>query len=162
MLQVKRSQQIEFWYCALVFLLRPTLMSTMAGSKQNLFKQVELRHFLGYFYPSNGRQNVLASASNKSPHFPQCPPFPEYPHSFFFLSSWSFFCCSTDTSGTVTSSPALISKGLQSSPTKWAFIQSFGWRSFDTSTKWIFCLNQLDRLLLFRPTLQFLLSHLCS
>jgi len=121
-------------------------------------------HFTCYFctplyHPSSGKQNVLASASNKSPHFPHEFPVLALRDFSFSFSSSSFFCCSRVTRGTVTSSPALISKGLQSSPTKWVFIQSFGWRSFDTSTKWIFWRNQLDPFPWFRPTLQHFLSH---
>ena len=111
-------------------------------------------------YPSRGRQKVLARASNKRPHLPQKRPFLPLLLSLSCFSCSCSLCWSGVTRGTVTSSPAFISKGLQSSPTKEAVIHNLGWRSFDTSTKCIFWRNQL--LLRFEclPTAQFLWSHL--
>jgi len=158
---------ISFWWClGLMGKCVPigSKVSFYAGEKFTT-KSVYGRYcWQSYFctplyHPSSGKQNVLASASNKSPHFPHEFPVLALRDFSFSFSSSSFFCCSRVTRGTVTSSPALISKGLQSSPTKWVFIQSFGWRSFDTSTKWIFWRNQLDPLPWFRPTLQHFLSH---
>merc|ERR1712203_868096 len=87
------------------------------------FTYFSLPFFTCYFctplyHPSSGKQNVLASASNKSPHFPHEFPVLALRDFSFSFSSSSFFCCSRVTRGTVTSSPALISKGLQSPPTK--------------------------------------------
>ena len=105
-------------------------------------------------HPRSGRQKVLAKASNKRPHFPQWP----------LLGLLCFFSCSSLVTwlanGTFTSSPAWISKGLQSSPTKVVFIHNLGCLNLDTSTKWIFCRNQLERLAWFRPTVQHFRSHL--
>ena len=80
----------KFWNWTLFF----------CSNWHNRLQTRDISHFLLDFYdayPSNGRQNVLASASNKSPHLPQCPEFPIFS---FCLSSNSFFCCSTETSGT--------------------------------------------------------------
>ena len=108
-------------------------------------------------HPRSGRQKVLAKASNKRPHFPQ------WPLLFGLLYFFSGFSLVTRlhslANGTFTSSPAWISKGLQSSPTKVVFMHNLGCLNLDTSTKWIFCRNQLERLAWLRPTVQLLWLH---
>jgi len=126
------------------------------------FVSMEQKSF-DVFHPSKGKQNVLARASNNSPHFPH-----EYPPFLLSLNAACFSICSESSAelcfdkGTVTSSPALINKGLQSSPTRCVFMHNFGCRSFETSTKWIFWRNHLDRLAWFRPTVHPFRSHLCE
>ena len=108
-------------------------------------------------HPRSGRQKVLAKASNKRPHFPQ------WPLLFGLFLLLCFFSGSPLVTrlanGTFTSSPAWISKGLQSSPTKVVFMHNLGCLNLDTSTKWIFCRNQLDLLAWLRPTVQPLWLH---
>ena len=105
-------------------------------------------------HPRSGRQKVLAKASNKRPHFPQ------WPLLFGLLCFFSGSSLVTWlANGTLTSSPAWISKGLQSSPTKVVFMHNLGCLNLDTSTKWIFCRNQLERLAWLRPTVQLLWLH---
>jgi len=87
-------------------------------------------------HPRSGRQKVLAKASNKRPHFPQ------WPLLFGLFLLLCFFSGSPLVTrlanGKFTSSPAWISKGLQSSPTKVVFMHNLGCLNLDTSTKWIF------------------------